>query len=538
MSELEEERPIDWIDEALSRGEGFKSDEERKAYFDELGDPLDHPLWGEPEDLIGHPMLEAFRQIREEDKNFFELATMYKNEGNEWLKGALSKKKQSEKTKSFNEAIGCYAHALTFLKDAEKELEKYDQLEIDLLKSQILSNKAQVSLKQKNYGECKKDCRLSIRFHKENTKAWYRLIYSHISLKNYQECLDNVTQALITLQKDDNSNDFIGKDDILKLKKQAEDGLLMINKRKEIKQKQEEEIEKKWRRSWQCMQAIGMSAGYPFGMNLRQLDIENSYPKVLRCEDSTEVGIIDAMEPDGGGFKYDIAIYISMVVLYPQHNQFDIIQEVSVSDTLYQHLDVMFSERVSWDNHSNQPEYTPNQLCCYACCHFTPMIKDEKEWLEACRLRRDASGVRGENEAVDATQILQTKMDQHLKDINLSTPLPGNVFAIEEEEEKEEEKNSITGNKSISKSQNRNSSASPEASSFINSARQYGKHWLQIDPDIHFDQIVDSSSSFQYVSPGGMMIVLAFPKHTESHRLFRKGIEDDGGRIMVMNNEK
>ena len=206
MAEEEGDRPIDWIDEALSRGEGFKSEEERKAYFDELGDPLDHPLWGEPEDLIGHPMLEAFRQIREEDKNFFELATMYKNEGNEWLKGALSKKKQSEKNKHFKEAIGNYVHALTFCKDAENEIEKYDQLELDLLKSQILSNKAQVSLKLKNYGECKKDCRLAIRFYKENTKAWYRLIYSHVILKNYEECLDEINQAFIAMQKDKNDD--------------------------------------------------------------------------------------------------------------------------------------------------------------------------------------------------------------------------------------------------------------------------------------------------------------------------------------------
>jgi len=49
------------------------------------GDPCKHPLFAtSTEDLEGHPLTEAFRCLREEDKTNLELAIMYKIEGNEW----------------------------------------------------------------------------------------------------------------------------------------------------------------------------------------------------------------------------------------------------------------------------------------------------------------------------------------------------------------------------------------------------------------------------------------------------------------------
>lgn len=39
-----------------------------QAYFDALGDPCDHPLFADSEDLVDNPMVDAFRVLREEDK--------------------------------------------------------------------------------------------------------------------------------------------------------------------------------------------------------------------------------------------------------------------------------------------------------------------------------------------------------------------------------------------------------------------------------------------------------------------------------------
>ncbi len=122
--------------------QGFKSEEEKKAYFDELGDPFKHPLFAATtEDLEGHPLAEAFRVLREEDKTPIELATMYKDEGNEWIK--------KNTLKDTNEAIIRYTHALTFLDGKDVNCEDPVALE---LRSQILSNRALAAMNNKNYG--------------------------------------------------------------------------------------------------------------------------------------------------------------------------------------------------------------------------------------------------------------------------------------------------------------------------------------------------------------------------------------------------
>lgn len=103
-----------WYDEALANGAGFKSDEERQAYIRSLGDPEQHPMFAaNAEDMAGHPMVEAIRAIKEEDKSLVELAVMYKDEGNEWMK--------KKDPRALQEAHNCYTHAMTFVEQVRQE---------------------------------------------------------------------------------------------------------------------------------------------------------------------------------------------------------------------------------------------------------------------------------------------------------------------------------------------------------------------------------------------------------------------------------
>ena len=123
-------------------------------------------------------MVEAFRCLREEDKSNFELAVMYKEEGNEWMKKKVKK--------DLKEAIVRYTHALSFLDAADKEDDtKEDEPQVvelvdneddskkeevtlkdvevndevksniedkNILRSQILNNRALAAMHLKNYG--------------------------------------------------------------------------------------------------------------------------------------------------------------------------------------------------------------------------------------------------------------------------------------------------------------------------------------------------------------------------------------------------
>ena len=98
----------DWYDQALANGQGFKSEEEKKAYLDSLGDPLDHPMFAtSAEQIARHPLGDAFRLLKEEDKTAYELAVMYKDEGNEFMRGKTSE--------DYRNAIDKYDQALPFV---------------------------------------------------------------------------------------------------------------------------------------------------------------------------------------------------------------------------------------------------------------------------------------------------------------------------------------------------------------------------------------------------------------------------------------
>jgi hypothetical protein len=207
----------DWYDNAIKAGQGFKSDKEREDYIKSIGDPMMHPLFAEStEDLVGNPLAEGLRMLREEDKTPMEVAIMYKDEGNQWIKKCDKK--------SLNEAYDRYSHAMNILdgsalaavsgpstfnpatgiveppgsssepctvpslypsellpKDSSQLLlslsleESQKQLEEETrLKSQILGNRALVCLTLKNYGSCVRDADAAVSLWDGNIKAHYR----------------------------------------------------------------------------------------------------------------------------------------------------------------------------------------------------------------------------------------------------------------------------------------------------------------------------------------------------------------------------
>jgi hypothetical protein len=241
-----------WYDNALKSGGGFKNDEERQAYLQSLGDPEKHPMFASnTEDLEGHPLVEALRAIKEENKTNIELAVMYKDEGNEWLKAHNSEEKKDKKKKNLYEAYERYTHAIQFIeKEIMERLQRKETENVDnsvkeagstdvvapvmssstassssssssstlsvpiipysliyksihllssenqQLFSQIYSNRAAISLLLTNYGSCKSDCNLSLSIWKNNNKAYLRKAKSLFLLHQYLECFEFSTIAL------------------------------------------------------------------------------------------------------------------------------------------------------------------------------------------------------------------------------------------------------------------------------------------------------------------------------------------------------
>jgi len=109
----------EWYDKALAAGQGFKSEADRQAYIESLGDPEDHPMFStDPEKIANHPLADAFRQLNEEDKTQYELTIMYKEEANDLMK-------RGDK-KGWRDAVVRYTHALTFIEPAIATMNEQD----------------------------------------------------------------------------------------------------------------------------------------------------------------------------------------------------------------------------------------------------------------------------------------------------------------------------------------------------------------------------------------------------------------------------
>jgi hypothetical protein len=177
----------DWYEQAVKNGGCFKNEEERQEYVKSLGDPLKHPMFAtSTEDLIGNPLADGIRALKEEDKTNVELAIMYKDEGNQLLK--------AKKRKSDHGAIQTYSYALTFIDTAEQAREEKTEdakdASVDLaqLRSQILSNRALVFLNLKSYGKCMLDAEDALKIWPKNVKAHFRYCKALFLLRRFVHC--------------------------------------------------------------------------------------------------------------------------------------------------------------------------------------------------------------------------------------------------------------------------------------------------------------------------------------------------------------
>lgn len=361
----------DWIDEALRRGEGFKSEEERQAYIKSLGDPFKHPMFAQTtEDLEGHPLTEAFRALREEDKSPLELALMYKDEGNEWIK--------KKTKKDLNSAYDCYSHALKLLDDVfrardsgEGVLDARDaNADLEMIRSQILANRAQCSLTLKNYRYCITDCITSVAYWPQNIKAHFRLCKALHGLRRYQDAVNACHHALSY-----DANNL----DIISIKESCQTEITRQLAKEQLHKQELQKLEESWTTLWQMLQQLQIRVSYPSSADQPQ-QLKNYLPQ------------IGASEHEG-----ELSVKWPVLFLYPQYNQIDLIEAVDSHDMLAEHLAVMFPEEdepgyqsVAWDK---SREYTVSRLVCYVTGQCAPEIKTLEEWIQ-CQYEQRA--IRGE----------------------------------------------------------------------------------------------------------------------------------------------
>ena len=345
--------------------------------------------------MASHPLADAFRSLKEEGKSKVELAVLYKDEGNQWIK------KNTENDSK--EARACYTHALSLIEEALNESmhgivhssheptseqslaenmlaaqlasvqQKFPNIkpidtsisstensppqtslsmsELLTLKSQLYSNRAMAALLLKNYGDCCKDADLAIASQNDNIKAHFRkakalfmlrrfefrykfrILIIDIHMRNIHIPPNSLMACLHGLHIDKTNADLSA------LKVKCEEEISKLAAQKERANKAQKEVEAKWASAWEIAVSAGVTLGYTESATadaLPQLDPLQALPR------SVEEGSTTAW---GGTSSSGRDTVWPLLFLYPQYGQLDIVQASSAENMLAVHLADMFPEK-------------------------------------------------------------------------------------------------------------------------------------------------------------------------------------------------
>lgn len=182
--------------------------------------------------------LEALRAMNYEG-NPTDMITNFKNQGNDLFK-----------IKNYKDARTFYQRGLDI--DAENYNPDEDTLEIEegaqpfdinefnSIKSVVYSNKAACELSLKNYRKCINDCKASLSIDSKNIKAFFRMAKAFMMLRLYDESLESIKFGLLLDKENKSLLNLLGtvnekileivennkKNESIRLQKERKEGLL------------------------------------------------------------------------------------------------------------------------------------------------------------------------------------------------------------------------------------------------------------------------------------------------------------------------
>lgn len=498
-----------WYDDALKSGMGFKNADERQAYINSLGDPEKHPMFAtNTEDLEGHPYVEALRAIREEDKSNFDLAVMYKDEGNEWMK-------KTDK-KSLTEAVDRYTHALGLVEKAQQDSDKSKE-DVMKLKSQILGNRAQAHLTLGNLGSAKRDCFLSIACWPENIKSHYRLCKALYLLKQYELCHKACTAALAI---DENAKDI----KTLMEKSDADWETLRAGKERALTATFNS-MNAVWKSVWDLANAadLKVALGYCPSNVSEPTQLVGVWPKIT----------MEASEEDPT-VRIPVISW-PMILLYPQYNKFDIIPDANVDAMLAEYLVTVFPERdeedpsyrpVEWDASG---EYVASNLVVYLQYEGSTSCNERcstfAQWQLAC-LENYASSLSGTVDSVNFG-LRSIGMEAAVSASAATSNVPQFESIEQFLQQRVNRENRLAAAKKTQL---------PVASPSEGGNRTPGVFEVHLGCTLR--RILTSSlegNRVRHILPRGVLSLIIFPRGSKAHKKFLKTLQDDGLSVEPLN---
>jgi len=202
------------------------------------------------------------------------------------------------------------------------------QCDDKVLNASIHSNRALIFLKQKQYGRCVKECKRAYALDPSNVKVSFRAAKALKGLKKYKDALEWCQH-------------HVDNDKIAELETSIKEALALKEKKEEEARLKLEAEKKEKELVAKSIETTLKSRGYRFGED--RFRTAGSYPK-----------LIELFEGRTHGSPPELSF--SVMLIYEEVSQSDLIKAFRELDTFQEHLDMMFppkSQSPSWDPDSN-----------------------------------------------------------------------------------------------------------------------------------------------------------------------------------------
>ena len=164
----------------------------------------------------------------------------------------------------------------------------------------------------KNFGSCLRDTELAISLKPDNIKAHYRRCKAYFKLRYYKKAEQALAEALAV--------DSAHKD-LLELKQRNDLELQRIQTRIAALQKERKAILFRWKESWDVAQQLSVQLGFTSVRYPEPIQLQGMAPRLIR-----DGHFLEANE--------ESIVSFPMLVMYPQYNQFDIVEHTVLTDML------------------------------------------------------------------------------------------------------------------------------------------------------------------------------------------------------------
>ncbi|CAL7935579.1 unnamed protein product [Xylocopa violacea] len=264
------------------------------------------------------PLMEGLQQLKygEDDNTPEELANNYKEDGN-----------FNYKYKKYRLAILSYTEGIR-TKCSDNDL-----------MAQLYNNRAAAHLMLRNYRSCLNDCKLALKLKPNYKKALNRAAICCFHIKDYDQCIDLCDRLL-----DEFSVDL----EVSNLKSQA----IAARERLKRDKRKQDRLEKKLNKEEDELISIIQSRGVHLELieGKRSPDLKDLEPQVPQIAQSRVH--LDAQNK----------LIWPVMILYPEVQQTDFIQNFHEDTLLMEQLEELFNEPPEWDS---QKRYTPQNVNVY-----------------------------------------------------------------------------------------------------------------------------------------------------------------------------